>query len=198
MKLFSSSTSPFARKVEMAAHVTGQKLEILKGDVASEAADIVSANPLCKVPCLVTDDGRGVYDSRTITRYLDRLSGGKLYPKDEPAVSAAEQIESLCDGICDAAVAFQFEQAFRPAEKVHVPWQERQWRKVLRGLDVIQTTLPDTGENPNIDGIALAATLGYLDLRYQGKWEDGHAALVNWQKDFFSNNPALEALKPSV
>ena len=198
MKLFSSAASPFATKVEMAAHVIGLEMEIVKGDVVGQAPDILAANPLGKVPCLVLDDGRGVYDSRTITRWMDRQSGGKLFPAADPDLFAAEQMESLCDGICDAAVAFRFEEAFRPAEKVHVPWQDRQWGKVERGLKEAAKSLPSSASNPDIRAIALSATLGYLQLRYSGQWESGSEALIDWQKEFFANNPQLEALKPSA
>ena len=198
MKLISSPASPFATKVEMAAHVIGLKLDIVKGDVVGEGDELIAANPLGKVPCLVLDNGQGVYDSRTITRWMDRHSDGKLFPKSDPELSACEQMESLCDGICDAAVAFRFEEAFRPAEKVHVPWQERQWGKVQRGLEVAAKSLPSSAAKPTVGAIALAATLGYLELRYSGKWEDGSDQLIAWQKEFFANNPELEALKPSA
>ena len=63
-----------------------------------------AANPLSKIPCLVLDDGTGVYDSRSITRYLDRVSGGKLFPTDSAGLLKAERMEALCDGINDCAL----------------------------------------------------------------------------------------------
>ena len=198
MKLFSSPASPFATKVEMAAHVIGMEFEVVAGDVAGQSADILAANPLGKVPCLVLDDGTGVFDSRTITRWMDRQSGGRLFPTSDPELFAAEKMESLADGICDGAVAYRFEAAFRPEDKVHVPWQERQWGKVMRGLDLAASELPPTGADAHIGSIALAATLSYLDLRFSGQWEEGREKLQAWQSAFFDAHPDLVALKPSA
>jgi glutathione S-transferase len=139
-----------------------------------------------------------MYDSRVITRYLDRKSGGKLYPTSDAALLEVECIEALTDGINDCAVGYMYEMRFRPEEKVHKPWQDRLWGKAERALDAISRDLPPAEKGINMASIALAATLGYLDLRFAGKWETGRGKLVEWRDAFAAAHPDLAALKPSA
>ena len=110
----------------------------------------------------------------------------------------AERMEAWCDGICDSAVGFQYEMRFRPEEYVYKPWQERLWRKVSRSLDELDNHLPPIGEDAHVGSVALAATLGYLDLRYSGEWDSGRGALTDWRDAFDEAHPDVAALKPSV
>ena len=58
--------------------------------------------------------------------------------------------------------------------------------------------LPATGQDGPVDiaSISLSASLGYLDLRFAGKWQQGRDALVQWQEQFDAAHPELAALKP--
>ncbi|MCR5873933.1 glutathione S-transferase N-terminal domain-containing protein [Phenylobacterium sp. J426] len=80
MKLYSSSASPYARKVAVCAHEAGlaDRIEIVSVTVSpvGSNAEVSGANPLTKVPTLVLDDGAGLFDSRVIVEYLDHISGG--------------------------------------------------------------------------------------------------------------------------
>lgn len=196
MKLLSSGASPFVAKVAIAARFAGIEVEITDVDATNGDPQLDSANPLSKIPCLVLDDGTGVYDSRTITRYLDRLSGGKLFPATDPARLEAEIMEALCDGMADCAVGCMYEKRFRPSELVHQPWIDRLWGKVERGLDEAANRLPPTGEEAHIGSIALFAMLGYLDLRFEGQWENGRTQLIEWRDTFAASHHKLADLLP--
>ena len=196
MKLLSAGASPYVSKATQAAKLAGIELETVAVNANDGDPALEAANPLSKIPCLVLEDGSGVFDSRAITRYLDRESGGKLYPTDHDALTKAERMEALCDGISDCAVGYMYEGRFRPEEKVHKPWQDRLWGKVERALDAAMNDLPPAGDDAHIGSIALSATLGYLDLRFAGKWEDGRDALVAWRDQFDAAHPDLAGLKP--
>ena len=196
MKLLSAGASPYVSKAAQAAKFAGVEVESVAVDSTNGDPVLDAANPLSKIPCLVLDDGTGIYDSRAITRYLDRVSGGKLYPSDESELQKAELMEALCDGINDCAVGYMYEERFRPEEKVHKPWQDRLWGKVERALDAAMASPPPSGADANIGSIALSASLGYLDLRFAGKWHDGRDDLVAWRDQFDAAHPELAALKP--
>lgn len=198
MKLLSSGASPYVSKAAQAGRLAGVEIETIDVDSTNGDPMLDAANPLSKIPCLVLDDGTGVYDSRAITRYFDRASGGKLYPSDDTALLKAEQMEALCDGINDCAVGYMYEARFRPEEKVHEPWRERLWGKVERALDAAMASPPPSGADANIGSVALSATLGYLDLRFAGKWEAGRDDLVAWRDQFDAAHPDLAALKPNA
>ncbi|MFD0915661.1 glutathione S-transferase family protein [Pseudahrensia aquimaris] len=199
MKLLTASASPFANKVRMAAQFAGIPLEAVAVDAGAQPPELLAANPLGKIPCLVLDDGTGLFDSRPITRYLHNRFDTALYPdeKSEAAMRVA-RYEALCDGICDCAVAYQYEKRMRPEENWHQPWLDRQWTKAKAGLREAATELPPTGEDADIRSIALSATLGYLALRFPGEWEAENPELVDWSSRFDAAHPSVSALKPSA
>ncbi len=198
MKLLFAPASPFVAKVRLAARHLGIVLECIPVDAVAEQELLICNNPLGKIPCLMMDDGRSVYDSRTIMRVFDRISGGRLFPAEDESLGDVERLEALCDGMNDCAVAAQYELRMRPEEKVHQPWFDRQWGKVVRGLDYLNGNLPSLESDLYAGHFALAALTGYLDLRYEGKWQQGCENLVAWQGAFADKMPAWQELKPKV
>ena len=80
MRLYQSATSPFARKVMVVIHETGlQGIELapVAGTPVAPGSMPVDRNPLGKIPALVLDDGRTIFDSRVICEYLDGLHSGR-------------------------------------------------------------------------------------------------------------------------
>ncbi len=194
MKVLTGSASPFGAKVAMAAIAAGIDVQMVEVDSGNQAPELLAANPLGKIPALMLDDGMVLYDSRTITRHFDRLSGGKLgLSGDDIRMDLAE---AHWDGVSECAVAGMYEKRMRPEEKWHQPWLDRQWGKVERGLDNPPGDLPSASANLSIASIALAATLGYLRLRYGGTWETGRNDLVRWLADFETAHPDVAAALP--
>ncbi|HEU4357805.1 MAG TPA: glutathione S-transferase N-terminal domain-containing protein, partial [Xanthobacteraceae bacterium] len=97
LTLRSSPSSPFVRKVRIAASVLG-----LEREIALEPADTLNAsdsvrqqNPLGKIPALVLEDGTVLFDSRVILDYLDhRAGGGRIVPRDAGARFAALRLQA--------------------------------------------------------------------------------------------------------
>lgn len=191
MRLLYAPASPYSAKVRMAAAHFGIALQAEVTDVESLPPALLEANPLGKIPVLITDEGEAVYDSRVIMRHLDRLGGRRLFPS-----LAAERLEALADGICDCLLAHVYERRLRPEEKVHTPWLERQWSKTVRGLAALERDPP---EMDDLDGgtIALRATLAYASLRFAGKWEADCPELINWAARFDGRYSALAGLVPA-
>jgi glutathione S-transferase len=194
MRLLYAPASPYSAKVRMAAAFAGIPLEAEVTDTNAMPAALLNANPLGKIPVLIADDGGSVFDSRAIMRHLDRLAGGGLYPADAPG--DAERLEALADGMCDCLLAHVYERRMRPAEKVHEPWVERQWKKAMRALDALEASLPPPAA-PDAGRIALRAALGYLALRFGGHWEEGRPGLLGWAERFDAAHPALAELLPA-
>lgn len=61
MKLFCNATSPFARKVRVALHEMGlaERVEEIITDpfAAAPPPELLAANPLSRIPTLITDEG---------------------------------------------------------------------------------------------------------------------------------------------
>ncbi|SDF84408.1 glutathione S-transferase [Bosea robiniae] len=194
--LRSSPASPFGRKVKMAALELGlmDRIEIVPADTTDPAEALRRQNPLGKIPTLVLEDGTTLFDSRVIVDYLDHLSGGRLIPGGE-ARFAQLRLQALADGICDAALLKVYEGRFRPEEARNANWVAHQDGKVARGLEALEAAPPVFADRPHIGEIALACALGYLDLRFEGKWRADHPKLVAWLDDFAARVPAFETTR---
>lgn len=196
-KLLCAPASPYSAKVRMAAALAGVPLELVKIETGPQPAELTAVNPLGKIPCMVLDDGLPVYDSRTITQQLNRMSGNALLPRNPAKRLEAEQLEALADGICDCLLTHVYERRMRPAEKVHQPWLDLQWAKVVRALDLLNARPPRFGKKPTAGHIALRACLGYLDLRFAGQWERGRIKLKRWAARFDERFPELRQCLPA-
>ncbi|HEY6994779.1 MAG TPA: glutathione S-transferase family protein [Xanthobacteraceae bacterium] len=194
-----SPSSPFVRKIRIAASVLG-----LDRDVALERADTMNAsdsirlqNPLGKIPALVLEDGTVLFDSRVILEYLDhRAGGGRIIPKDASARFSALRLQALADGIMDASVLLVYEGRWRPPERHEPKWIDLQNGKVARALAALETAPPALDTPPNVGQIALACALGYRDFRFPGSWRKDHPRLAAWLDDFARRVPAFAATAP--
>lgn len=189
-RLLSASASPYSSKVRMAAAHAGIALELVPTSTGEQPPELMKSNPLAKIPVLLRSDGDPIHDSQVIVAYLDRVSGGKLFPKDGEARTRAQVLEALGDGICDALLAHVSERRYRPEAIVHQPWLDKQWDRVKRTLASLEASPPPLDE---LDGgkIAVRAALGYLALRFAGQWESDCPAMVSWAKDFDARYPKL-------
>jgi glutathione S-transferase len=195
-KLLYGSTSPYSAKVRMAAAYAGIAFDGVVVDTNAQPAELLNANPLGKIPVLITDDGHSIYDSRAIIQYLNRLSANALFPRNQEKRTEVERLEALADGICDCLLAHVYERRSRPENLVHQPWLDKQWSKVVRALDELNAAPPKLGKKTNAGQIALRAALGYIDLRFDGKWERGRARLKRWVARFDDKFPELKSLAP--
>ncbi|KQW30969.1 glutathione S-transferase [Rhizobium sp. Root274] len=198
MKLLFAPASPYSSKVRMAARYLGIALEDVRVNTADDPSELVEKNPLGKIPTLITDKGEAIFDSRAIMHFLHRTAEKRLYPKDKAKRTEAEVLEALCDGISDCLLAIVYERRYRPPELVSQDVIDRQWAKINRSLDYLDKTLPKTGKKLHGGHFALAATLGYLMLRFPGEWENGRAALAEWPAIFAKQFEPYPALRPKA
>lgn len=182
----------------MAAAYAGVAADAVTVDTNAEPAELISNNPLGKIPVFVADDGLAVYDSRAITQYLNRVSGNRLYPRNAEKRTEAETLEALADGICDCLLAHVYERRSRPEAMVHQPWLDKQWSKAMRALDQLNAEPPKLPKKITAGQIALRATLGYLALRFAGQWERGRGKLKRWADRFDQKFPELVPYLPAA
>jgi glutathione S-transferase len=194
-----SPSSPFVRKIRIAASVLGldRELALEPADTMNAGDTIRSQNPLGKIPALLLEDGTVLFDSRVILEYLDhRAGGGRIIPKDASARFAALCLQALADGIMDASVLLVYEGRWRPPERHEPKWIDLQTGKVARALAALEAAPPALDAPPNVGQIALACALGYRDFRFPGSWRKDHPRLVAWLEDFARRVPAFAATAP--
>jgi glutathione S-transferase len=197
-KIYYSPASPYSAKVRMAAARTGYAAEGVVVATAEDPAELIAANPLGKVPALMLDDGTSVFDSPVICQFIDAETNGGLYPKSAARRIAVLQREALADGICDCLIAYMYEIRLRPEDKRMTSIMDRQFAKAMRGADMLCAGKLNVPPRIDASHIAIRALVGYLDLRFGGKWEKGRLKLKRFAKAFDEKFPELAALAPKA
>ena len=199
MKLLSSPSSPYVRKVMITAALKGVasmiELSPTNTNVVDEALN--QKNPLAKIPCLVTDSGDAIFDSHVICEYLDSLAPSPvLFPKTGSERWRALTLGALGDGILDAAILLVYEKHFRPEGLAVKAWTDRQQAKIDQAVDHLEASPPSLGAHFDYGHVTVACALGYLDFRHGGAWRTGHPIMVAWLDGFAKAVPAFEATRP--
>lgn len=200
MKLYCSRTSPYSRKVRVVAHELGMhdRIEEVLADPFNPPAELLAANPLSKIPTLVTGRGLALPDSRLIIQYLERRAHklpvhgptkGRLY-------WAARRRQQLGDGIIDAAVATVLERK-RPEGIVHATYLDRQAGIIARAVAALNAEAGELHrDEPGLVEISAGVALAYLDFRLPYmEWRRGHEPLAQWLDDF-SQRPSMQSTRP--
>ena len=106
MKLFTFSTSPYARKVRMMLEYKGLECEMAERCYSLDRKpDLRDASERAEVPVLVLDDGRTIADSTIICEYLeDAHPRPPVFPADPFERARMRAIDDLCDRTFDATV----------------------------------------------------------------------------------------------
>jgi glutathione S-transferase len=198
--LRSSPASPFGRKIRIAAAILGlsDQIEVVQADTNDPNDALRQQNPLGKIPTLILEDGRVVFDSAVIAEYLDELAGGGgIIPTEPKRRLHVLTQQALADGLMDAALLQVYEARFREPDQRVAKWLDYQGEKITRVLAVLERGPPDAGAI-DIAAIALACALGYLDLRFAGHWRSAHPRLVAWLDGFAEAVPAFEATRAKV
>ena len=183
MKLVTSLTSPYGRKVRIVLQEKKIPFQLQVENPWQADSVVPSFNPLGKVPVLVLEGGESVFDSRVIVEYLDHVSPvAHLIPGEPKTRMVVRGVEALADGVTDAAVAIVLERKRTP-EQQSSDWLRLQEETLLHGLEALSEALGDKpwylGNSMTLADIACGCTLGYLDLRLaEIDWRAAHANLA--------------------
>jgi len=196
LKLHWAPTSPYVRKVMVAAHELGlaDRFDLVPTTPERVVADVGSVNPLGQIPTLVLPDGSAIFDSLVIVEYLDDLAGGTLVPRAGPERWPVLTLHALGHGVIDAANR-RVNELRRPAAEISQRLLELKRAEIGRALDRLERT-PLDAARVDVAAIAIAVALGYLDYRFPGEaWRHGRAALAEWYRRF-SDRPSMRATIP--
>lgn len=199
MQLFSSPTSPFARKVNVLLAETGQQADVEVLGAAGSPLDSskmpTEHNPLGKIPTLVRPEGLALFDSRVICQFLDDRAGGGLYPA-APRLWDCLALEAMSDGVVDAAILIVYESKLRTADMQMQGWVDGQWSKVARALGELEGNWMAYLSGPfDMGQVALGCALSYLDFRHGARnWREGHPNLAAWESEFAKHDSMIETV----
>ncbi len=198
MKLYCSPTSPYARKVRVVAHELGLSdlIEEIPCDPFEPSPELLAANPLSRIPTLITEKGESLPDSTLIIEYLQtRGRGLTALPRGSKRWSALRRAH-VAEGVINAAFATVIEKR-RPEGIRHVAFLDRQADVIRRSVAVLDLEASELSfDAPGIVEVTTGIALAYLDLRMPYiEWRKGHEPLDRWFTTF-AQRPSMLATEP--
>jgi glutathione S-transferase len=151
-------------------------------------------NPLGKIPTLVLDDGRVLYDSIVICEYLDALAGGaKLFPRDGDARWRALRRHALADGMLDTLILWRAELAKSEARRTP-EWLATFDLKIRNALDTLEADAEALERTPfDIAHVTIGVALKYIDFRFGHLgWRNGRPKCSAWILQFEQRESAAK------
>lgn len=166
MKLFYSTTSPYARIARIALAEKGvEKLERQLTDPWHDAPDLLEANPTARVPAVVLDDGKALTESLLIVLWLEarRPRPSLLGADADKVISQA----GVAMGAIDAAAAVIIGRKMTDASFDESPVGLRRRRSVVNAMRRLESDPPGyEGGTPSLAVIASVVTIDYLHFRF--------------------------------
>lgn len=194
-----SPKSPYVRKVMVCAHELGivDRLTLVRSVAAMlrPNAALMQVNPLSKIPALVLDDGRTLFDSAVICEYLNDTAGGSLFPSRGDAKWQALRWQALGDGLLDMLILWRNERERDHPLAALLSAFELKTRTTLVQLDHEAGSL---AEAPfSIGQVTLACALAYLDYRFDALgWRAEAPRLAAWHARV-ATRPSFVATAPA-
>ena len=151
MELYSIDWSPWVRKVRIAAIERGieSNIKLVNTNIGFEDKtlkkfidnNITKVNPSGRVPTLITEDGKTIYDSTVIVHYLDSIGNETpIIPEEINKKIYCLKINALVDEVIDSLRHISLEN--RREESIRLPeWLEALDQKIIRGIEVIESNI---------------------------------------------------------
>jgi glutathione S-transferase len=198
MKLYFSGNSPYARRPRLAIREAGltDKVEEVTLKTPEERVEIlIKHGPGAKVPALLTDNDVLIVESLIISRVLDELSGGKLYPKEQKERELAYQVEGVASLLMDSLFHRSHEKRRDPSEQS--PGEiKKEAERAKRCYDELERLLPVFDGKIHMGSMTAVASLGYADWRHpDDEWRKGRDKLAAWFEKI-GERPAMAETKP--
>jgi glutathione S-transferase len=202
MKLAFSQSSPFARKVRIAAIELGliDQIEfitpiVVPGQPNDEYARNV--NLLKKLPALILDNGEVILDSYVIVEYLDELAGGgKLIPASGPTRWKVKSDHSLLQGMLDSMLLCRYEKMVRPRGLQWQAWTDDHWNRAWQGMARFDKQADVLSRPLDIVQIGLVCVLGYADFRFADcGWRKAYPNLAAFNEKMLTR-PSVKVSAP--
>jgi len=203
MKLLGHDGSPYVRKVRIVLEEKRIPYEYVQARPSAPDSPVPQFNPLAKIPVLVTQQGKGIYDSPVIVEYLDALAPEpRLIPAETDARIDIKRWEALGDGIADATVAISHERRKQREKQDSEEWYQKQRLKIDRGLAAMERELGERefcyGSRFTLADVAAGFALGYLDrVLPDVDWRKAHPRLTQLEQRLAKRDSFVKTLPQS-
>lgn len=194
MKLFWTPASPFTRKVSIAASELGlwDDIEIIPTTWSLEwgyrtvpfTPGLAEANPVARIPTLITHDGEALGDSTLACMYLNEIAEGvKLIPAGSDAWRMWS-LYAVADGMLEAQILMRAEH-LRPGPIRSDSFLEKQKDRINRCLDMMEARAAELDGPIDLAQITVGVTCSYQDWRdWLDDFRTGRPRLAEWYARF--------------
>lgn len=201
-RLLTTARSPYARKCRILLIEKDVAFETILDSPNEAGSHVAEHNPLGKVPVLLLDDGRALYDSPVICQWIElHHPEPAMYPKSGDQRIEALRWEALADGLADAAVAV-FLEGRREYEKRDEAMVEHHSKKMARALEEADRAIGErsccVGGSFGIADAALVSALGYARLRAPSVLERGYPMLMAWEQRISERRSVRDTAPPTA
>jgi glutathione S-transferase len=194
MKLFYTKRSPYARKARIVALEKRIPIDFIEEDLTNKSIRLIEANPLGKIPTLITDKGETISDSPVICEYLDGLKARpRLIPRAVKERFKILHHQAIADGMMDISVAAYLEKIRHP-ERFNEQFIQNQEETLRRCLQFLENHIK-TFRKLSLGTIAVAVAMGYINFRLPHVGPRPTSPLGKWFAEF-SQRPSMQATSP--
>lgn len=198
MQLHLNATSPFARVARIVALEKGlqDQLELCWSDPWSDPAELLQANPVGRIPVLVTDSGANIAESLLIAQYLDAQSPTPaLLPSESLATVLSQASQGY--GLMEAAFITVINRKHQGAQADQTLLGHRRLQAIERTIAALETAVsntPEIAEQPvDLAKIVVAVALDYVNFRLpEVAWQISCPALTAWHQAFIQRHSFSE------
>ena len=202
LKVISATPSPFARKVRVALMEKDIPFELITVNPWNANERVHPYNPLGKIPVLITDCGKPIFESSYILDWVEvHFPEPALLPEDKEKALEAKYFQVVSDGICEAFVLL-FIERLRAVNKRSHSWEDRQFEKIARGMSALEAMTPKSGFCVGgiltLADIAVVSTVEYLALRFEEyKFNEKCPKLLQFVNEH-KNRPSFKNTRPQL
>jgi glutathione S-transferase len=207
MKLFWTPASPFVRKVMVVAieleldgrieiHPTYWPHEWGSRTIAFDP-EFISANPVGRIPALITEEGVALVESNLICEYLQtRVSVPVLQSPVGTSRWQSTRLLGIADGALEAMIARRAELLREKSEQCS-SFIAKQRDRIVRCFDRFEQEYDSLEGKLTLAQITVGIACGYMDFRYPAdQWRTDRPRLSDWYKRF-AERPSMQRTAPS-
>jgi glutathione S-transferase len=201
MKLYLNKTSPYARLVLTTAIEAGlgDAIEKVWIEPWDDAPELLSVNPLSKIPVLITEGGAALIESALICDYLvTRAAREDLLPSSGTPAAREAVMRRLGLGraAMDCAFSAVIQRRFNGGKDTELSLR---WLRALpRAAQALDTLAAqrEAESRPDLGDIAVAVAFDYVRFRLaEVEWKAKAPALAR-HVDRMCQRPAMQATRP--
>jgi glutathione S-transferase len=207
MKLFWTPASPFVRKVMVTAIELGldDRIEIhptyWPHEWGSRTIEFdpqfIAANPVGRIPTLITDEGVAIVESVWICNHLQTLAPAQpLLPAASPPRARCIRLVGIADGALEAMIARRAE-SLREFREQSTDFIAKQRDRISRCFDCLEDEFDALDGPLTFAQIGVGIACSYMDFRYpEDVWRNGRRRLAKWYQDFAAR-PSMIRTEPA-